>query len=191
MALPQPNNYMTEAEYLAFDDESDVKHEYIQGEIYAMTGASGNHNAICAYTMSALIQRLGDKPCTVYASDLRVNAAGLYTYPDVSVVCGESQFAEGVFDTLVNPTVLIEVLSPSTERNDRGIKLHHYRQIPTLQTYLLIAQDMAQIERYERQDTDNWLYTVVSGLDGVLDLSSIGCTLPLADVYRKINFETE
>ena len=150
---------MTEPEYLEFERENESKHEYFCGEVFAMARASANHTLICSYVASALIVALGDKPCAVYQNDMRVkvSATGLFTYPDVSVVCGDPQFADDIFDTLLNPIVLIEVLSPSTEAHDRGKKFQDYRQIPSLQEYLLISQDSARIERYLRQNDKTWI----------------------------------
>jgi Uma2 family endonuclease len=184
---------MTEAEYLAFERTSEIKHEYLDGQIYAMTGASQAHNQICFNVGGILYGQLSQKPCQGYPSDMRVKvqATGLYTYPDLSVVCGDSQLADGEFDTLLNPTLIIEVLSPSTESYDRGKKFQHYRQLESLQDYVLIAQDSPRIERFTRQTDDTWLLTDAVGMDAALDLPSIGCTLTLADVYQKVTFEAD
>ena len=192
-ALPQESTRMTEAEYLAFERTSEIKHEYLDGQIYAMTGASQAHNQICFNVGGILYRQLSQKPCQGYPSDMRVKvqATGLYTYPDLSVVCGDSQLADGEFDTLLNPTLIIEVLSPSTESYDRGKKFQHYRQLESLQDYVLIAQDSPRIERFTRQTDDTWLLTDAVGMDAALDLPSIGCTLTLADVYQKVTFEAD
>ena len=131
-ALPQPTG-MTEAEYLAFERESEIKHEYLHGEIFAMTGASWNHNMICASTIISLGSQLRGKSCRISPSDIRVKmAADIFAYPDVSVICDDPQFADDEFDTLLNPVVIIEVLSPSTELYDRGEKFRYYRQLSNL-----------------------------------------------------------
>lgn len=142
-ALPKESTAMSEAEYLAFERASKSKHEYLAGGVYAMSGASRKHNLICSYTIAALINALGDKPCQVYPSDMRVKVpeADLYTYPDISIVYGEPRFADSEFDTLLNPLVLIEVLSPSTEAFDRGKKFEAYRRLPSLRECLLISQE--------------------------------------------------
>lgn len=189
MALPQNTSRMTEEEYLAFERGNELKHEYLHGEIFAMTGASENHNLICSYTTSALILALRGKPCRAYQSDMRVKAGRLYTYPDILVVCGQSQKADDKLDTLLNPVVVIEVLSPSTESYDRGKKFQHYREIESLREYVLISQDGPRVEHYLRQENDAWLYTDASGLDAHLTLESVGCTLALADVYQQVTFE--
>ncbi|MAS36854.1 MAG: hypothetical protein CL610_22810 [Anaerolineaceae bacterium] len=191
-ALPRESTHMTEVEYLAFERASEIKHEFLDGQVYAMTGASRAHNLISLYTAANLINQLKGRPCEVYPSDMRlkVQASGLYTYPDVTVVCGEPQFADGEFDTLLNPTLLIEVLSPSTESYDRGKKFQQYRQLESLQEYILIAQDSPRIEHFLRQpDSDTWVLQDAAGLDTSLQLASIGCTLALADVYEKVTFE--
>jgi Uma2 family endonuclease len=184
---------MSEAEYLAMERASEIKHEYLDGYAYAMAGASDAHNIICAYTLISLGSQLRGGPCTIRPSDMRVKiaATGLYTYPDISVVCGESQFVAGEFDTLLNPVLIVEVLSPSTEMFDRGKKFHHYRQLESLREYILIAQDSPHIERFLRQDDNTWLFTDVTGMDASLELPSIGCTLALAEVYEKVAFGTD
>jgi Uma2 family endonuclease len=188
-----PNVRMTEAEYLAFDRASDIKHEYCRGEIFAMSGASRAHNVISGNTYASLHSQLRGRPCEKYQAEMRVRAAHtrLYTYPDITVVWGEPRFADSEVDTLLNPTVLIEVLSPSTERYDRGRKFQHYRAIDSLREYVLIAQDQPRIERYLRQEDGTWLLSDAVGLESRMELTSIGCTLALADVYEQVTFEAE
>lgn len=191
-ASPQEPQFMTEAEYLEFERLSELKHEFYQGEIFAMTGASRAHNVICTYTSSSLINALGEKPCEVYQSDMRVrvSASGLYTYPDVMVVCGDPKFSDDQFDTIVNPIVIIDVLSPSTESyDDRGKKFQDYRTLKSLQEYLLISQDKPLIERYIRSDHGEWIFGDAQGLEASLTLTSIDCILRLSDVYRKVDFD--
>jgi Uma2 family endonuclease len=188
-----PQQVWTPERYLAFERASETKHEYLAGEIFAMTGASENHNLITGNTLASLHTQLRRTPCRIYPSDMRlkVPAAGLYTYPDVTAVCGEPQFEEdAVPDTLLNPTVLIEVLSPSTENYDRGKKFQYYRTLESLQEYLLISQESARIEHYVRQG-EQWLFSDAYRLEDVVKLPSIDCTLALADVYEKVTFEPE
>jgi Uma2 family endonuclease len=189
-ALPQALSRMTEAEYLEFERASEWKHEFIDGEVLAMTGASRAHNLICTTTSFLLYSQLRGRSCEIYSTDMRVKveATGLYTYPDISVVCGDPQFADDEFDTLLNPTVLIEVLSPSTERYDRGRKFQHYRELPSLREYVLIAQDSPRIERYLRQKDGVWQFTDAKEPEASLELTSIGCTLALAEVYEQVDF---
>lgn len=184
---------MTEAEYLAFERASDTKHEFLDGHVYAMSGASRVHNLICSYIAANIANQTRNHPLEVYMCQMRlkVEATGLYTYPDISIVCGEAQLADGEFDTLLNPVLIIEVLSPSTERYDRGKKFHHYQQLPSLQEYILIAQDSPRIERFLRQDDDTWLLTNVTGLESSLPLASVDAALALAEVYQKVTFEAE
>lgn len=187
VAIPQFPT-MTETEYLAFDRASDTKHEYIHGEVVAMSGASEAHNLITVNCLVALKNGLHGKPCKVYPSDMRlkVAATGLYAYPDVSVVCGEAQFSDDALDTLLNPTVLIEVLSPSTERFDRGRKAQAYRQLPSLQVYLLIAQDVARVEEYRRQAENTWILIDHTDSTAQINLSSIGCRMTLVQLYEQV-----
>jgi Uma2 family endonuclease len=193
VARPQQPIAMTEPEYLEFERASDLKHEFIAGDVFAMTGASEVLNLICTSTSYILYGQLRNRPCKVYPSDMRlkVGAAKLYTYPDITVVCGEAQFTDDLLDTLVNPTVIIEVLSPSTERYDRGKKFQDYRQIESLREYVLISQDSPHIERFLRQDHGKWELTDASGLDVTLELMSIACMLPLTDVYEKVTFPAD
>jgi len=187
----QPRHVWTEAEYLEFERSNDRKHEYFAGNVYAMTGASQDHNRVAGSTFASLYAQLRNRPCDLFSDNMRVKVRGdgLYTYPDLSIVCGKPQLEDTKFDTLLNPALIIEVLSPSTENYDRGEKFRLYRQIDSLQEYLLIAQDTPRIERYLRQPNHEWLLTEVSGLAATLELPSIQCTLALADVYEKVTFE--
>jgi Uma2 family endonuclease len=179
---------MTEAEYLEFERASEIKHEFFAGEVLAMTGASEAHNLICVNVITMLKNQLRGQPCKIYPSDMRVKveATGLYTYPDITVVCGDAQFADTELDTLINPLVIIEVLSPSTERYDRGRKFQQYRVLPSLREYVLIAQDHPRIEHYRLQETGTWQLTDAKGLEASLELPSIGCMLALAEVYEQV-----
>jgi len=181
----------TVEEYLAMERASEEKHEFLDGEIYLMSGASFNHNQIVGRTLGLLFVQLQNGPCDVLPSDMRVkvNDSGLYTYPDIIVICGEPKVEETEQDTLLNPILIIEVLSPSTESYDRCKKFQHYRALDSLQEYVLIAQDQARIERYLRQPSGEWLLSDAVGLEAVIDLPSIQCKLALADVYAKISFE--
>jgi Uma2 family endonuclease len=177
-------------DYLAQERASEQRHEYLAGEIFLMSGGSEQHSLIAANTTASLHTQLRQRPCRVYTSDMRVkvSATGLYTYPDVSVVCGEAQFEDDQRDTLLNPTVVVEVLSPSTEAHDRGKKSQHYRALESLREYLLIAQDTQRIEQYVRQPDDRWVLSDVYRSEGSVNLVAIGCTLTLADVYEKVTF---
>lgn len=186
-----PKTRWSEAEYLAFERESEIKHEFIAGEIVMMSGASRRHNVITVNTVTSLNNQLRERACEIYAADMRVRVnRSSYFYPDVAVVCGEPQFTDAAVDTLVNPVLIIEVLSPSTEKTDRGRKFRDYRTLESLHVYVLIDQESATIECYTRIDSQ-WVLTEARGLDAVLDLPAVGCTLALADVYNKVTFETE
>lgn len=186
----QPEQYISLEEYFKLDETSGNKHEYYQGAVYAMTGASENHNLIVMAVGSNLNNQLDGKPSRPYPSDfrLKIEAVNLYTYPDLSVICGETQLADGRRDTFVNPTVLIEVLSESTEVYDRLKKFEFYRTISSMQEYLLIAQDRPHVEQFRRHGP-HWLFTEYSSLDDEVALESVGCTLSLASIYQRVRFE--
>jgi len=178
--------------YLAWENEQPTKHELIDNYVVAMTGASRAHN-ILAVTISALLYfHLRERPCEVYVGDMRVqvDAESTYTYPDVVVVCGEPRFRDDVKpDTLESPTLIFEVLSPSTEIVDRNRKFEQYLQLPSLEGYFLVSQDKPRIESYTRQ-TNGWLYQDRAGLDASLIIDAIDCTLPFKDIYNKVQFES-
>jgi len=183
---------LTPEEYLTFERESEVKHEYVAGEIIAMAGASRRHNLIQSTTLTALNNALEVRPCEVHPSAMRVKvgALGIYTYPDITVVCGDSELEDAEQDTLLNPMVIIEILSPSTAHYDRELKFHRYQLITSLRDYLLIAQDRPAIEHYVRGDDRRWSLSLHAGLTEMVMLRSIGCSLALAEVYRKIGFDS-
>ena len=188
-----PKTKLTSEEYLEFERKSEEKHEYFDGEIFAMSGAKRNHNKIVANLSGLIWQHLKGKDCEFYPTDMRVfvPAAELYTYPDLVVVCGEPRFQDDVFDTLLNPVLLVEVLSDSTESYDRGKKFQHCRSIESLQEYVLVAQDEARIEKYVRHGDGFWLLSEAVGTDAEIEFSSIECRIALREVYDKINFSDE
>jgi Uma2 family endonuclease len=179
----------TPDQYLAMERKADTKSEYDGGFITAMAGSSPEHNTIALNTSSEIRSQLKSRPCVVYMSDVRlcVSTTGLHTYPDVMAVCGEPRFQDDEVKTLLNPTVIVEVLSESTESYDRGRKFGHYRRLPSLQEYVLIAQDEVKVERYVRQG-DDWLLSELSDLDDTLRLTSIDCEIPLREIYAKVAF---
>ncbi|MBN1430691.1 MAG: Uma2 family endonuclease [Anaerolineae bacterium] len=189
--MAQPEPYISEEAYLESERSSTIKHEYFRGRMYAMTGAKESHNLIAANTLASLHSQLRQKPCRVYSSDMRIKVlrTGLNTHPDVVVICGQPQFTDDVHDTIVNPIVIVEVLSASTERYDRGMKFQNYRTIDTLQDYVLISQDHHHVEHYTRQESGLWLLQEVDGLEEEIHIQSIECTLPLKDVYEKVELE--
>jgi Uma2 family endonuclease len=183
--------YISPEEYLTREREASTKSEYLDGQIVAMAGASENHSLLQTAVNATLYPQVRRRGCHLHGSDMRVKipARRSYTYPDLTIVCGESQFDEGRRDTLLNPVVIIEILSPSTAMYDRTGKFSRYRQIPTLREYLLIAQDAPSIEHFIRQPDDQWLWSIAEQLTDTITLPSIDCTLALADVYADIVFE--
>ena len=182
--------FLTPQEYLAHERRAETKSEYLRGEMFAMSGASREHNLIAVNVSRELSQQLRERDCEVYQGDMRVKVSptGLYTYPDVTVVCGQPEFEDAEVDTLLNPKVLVEVLSLSTADYDRGGKFTHYRRLPSLQEYVLISQDCPLVEHYVRQGEDEWLLTEQRALQDTLVLPSIQCELPLAEIYLKVQF---
>ena len=176
--------------YLEMDRQADTRSEYVSGEILAMAGASRQHNRITINISSALSSRLAGTPCEPFATDLRVKGrlTGAYVYPDAVVACAPLEFEDSALDILLNPVVLMEVLSPSTESKDRGWKFAHYRRIETVQEYLLISQSKPFIEHYTRGQNDQWILTEIEGLSNKLLLSSISCELPLSEIYARVDF---
>jgi Uma2 family endonuclease len=163
--------------------------EFFDGEMFAMAGAGEAHNVLVGNLVTGLNNQLRSRPCRVYPSDMRVRvgATGLYTYPDVVVVCGERRFLDERRDTLLNPSLLIEVLSPSTEAYDRGRKFEYYRSIESFGEYLLVSSDRVHADLYTRQPDGRWLLTSAGRLEDSLDLQCVGCRLALADLYEKVD----
>ena len=189
-ALPKPR--LTAEEYLAIERAAPFKSEFINGEMYAMAGATMTHALITNNVGGGLWSRLRGKPCRAYSSDLRVHVpdTGAYTYPDISVVRDPPETVSAEKDNLVNPTLLVEVLSPSSEGYDRGAKFLHYQRLAPLRDYLLVAQDQARVEHYAKQTGrgNQWLLTIFSGLETTVPLTSLGIELPLAEIYGGVAF---
>lgn len=177
-------------QYLALERQALNKSEYYNGEVFAFAGASETYNLIVVNVLALFHQQLKSKPGKVYPSDMRVKVSqtGLYTYPDVTVVCGEAEVEDAFLDTLLNPTLIVEVLSPSTEKDDRIVKFAHYRRLPTVTEYILIAQDSVRLEQYVRQIDGRWLLSEYSDLKVSAEIQSVGCELPMKDVYDKVVF---
>lgn len=182
----------TPAEYLTLERDSEIKHELVSGEVYAMAGASPAHNRIVFNLATHLGVALLGGECQGYSSDQRVRVpeTDMYSYPDLTIVCGEPAYDPHDSETLVNPTLLVEVLSPSTEAWDRGGKFEYYRRLTSLKEYLLVSQDRPLVERYVRQGPTGaeWLYTAYAHLDEVLTLDSLGVELPVVKIYDRISF---
>jgi len=186
-----PKPYLTPKQYLAQERQADFKSQYFQGEIFAMAGASRQHNLIVGNLVGEIRNALKDRTCEVYPSDMRVKVSptGLYTYPDATIVCGEVELEDDHGDTLINPTVLLEVLSDSTESYDRGSKFRQYRQLDSLKEYVMIAQDRVSVECYVRQDDDQWLLRETRLIEQTVRFDSIDVTVPVAEIYRNIQWE--
>lgn len=185
-----PKTYLTPQEYLATERKAEYKSEYYRGEMFAMAGATFEHTLVKDNTAREMGNQLKDGPCRVLTSDLcvKVDAVGLYTYPDIVVVCDKPVFEDDMFDTLKNPRALIEVLSESTEDYDRGTKFKMYRQIPSLQEYVLIAQDQPLVERHVRQTNGDWVMTEFNHVSQVLEFASVPVKITLTEIYRGVEF---
>lgn len=189
ISLPQALPVFTPEAYLSLERVSEIRHEYLDGFVYAMAGESPEHSTICFNLAVIVGSQLIDKPCRGFSPNMKIRTdeSGMYAYPDLTVVCGEPLFHDERRDVLVNPTVIFEVLSPSTEAYDRGEKFLRYRtHLATLKDYILITQSKPFIEHFSRQQDGAWLYTATSGLSESLALASIDCRLPLEEVYRLV-----
>jgi Uma2 family endonuclease len=187
LALKKPKLY-TSAEYLEFERQSEVKHELIDGEIFEMAGAVRNHNRISTNVLRLLDNQLLERECNVYSSDMRVKitATEKYTYPDIVAVCGKEIFEDKTEDTLINPQLIIEVLSKSTEGYDRGAKFEYYQTIESFTEYVLITQEPFRVEQYVRKNKNEWTYFEFRKPEDIVKLISIDCELSLQDIYHKI-----
>ena len=186
--------YYTPEEYIALErkaipDAEIVRSEYMNGKIIGRSSSNLSHNVITGNIVAGLYNRLGNSQCFVFAHEMRVSipAANSYFYPDIGVVCDEPRFEDDVFDILLNPIVIVEVLSPSTEAYDRGDKFAHYRQLESLQEYILVSQDKVRVDHYARHATQ-WILTDFQALDQQLPLTSIECELPLQEIYENVPF---
>ena len=181
---------ITAEEYLAAERLSEVRHEFLNGTIFAMAGASRKHNQISSNLVRILGNQLLDKPCSVYSSDMRVKNAEAkkYFYPDIVVSCKEERFEDKEEDTLLNPRLILEILSDSTEAYDRGDKFFYYRQIKSFVEYVLVSQKNYHVERFIRQPDNAWLYSEFNNIDDEIKLSSIGCNICLKEIYNKVQF---
>ena len=187
-------------EYLLLERESNERHEFLDGEILAMAGESNKHSTVCLNLSGEIYNKLKGKNCQAFSPNMKVqsghyfkqkkNAKGLFSYPDLTVVCGEPEFLDGNSDVLTNPKVIFEVLSPATEAFDRGEKFSRYRAWnETLTDYVLIWQEIPVVEHFHRQDNNHWLLTIVEGLEKTLEIASIECQIKLADLYDRIQFD--
>lgn len=193
MAANPKSFFVNMADYLSAERKAVEKSEYIDGFIRMMAGASREHNLISGNVAREIGNQLRTRPCEVYPSDMRVHdpITRSFLYPDIVVICNEPRFLDQSIDTLLNPTVVFEVLSSSTEQFDRGKKAWSYRQIASIQEYILISQEVPYVERFSRQADGAWLLNDYQGIEAVLMLESIGCTLPLSEIYLKVKFSDE
>lgn len=190
MALADPLQHLTEREYLAQERIAVSKSEFFDGEVFAMSGGSLGHSLIATNLAAEFHRALKDSLCVPFNSDLRlkIQATGLLTYPDLSVICGPASFVDENEDTVTNPTLLAEVLSDSTESYDRGVKFRNYVQIPTLRDYLLVSQREPRIEQFSRQPDGRWVWHEALGLEATLAVPSLEVEIALAEVYAKVLF---
>ncbi|PQJ95326.1 Uma2 family endonuclease [Chromatium okenii] len=188
MTILHSQTTLTAQEYLDWERQQEMRHEFINGEIYAMTGASRSHNLICSNLVAALHSQLRGKSCEVYVNDMRVKVSitGMYTYPDVVIACDKPAFEDQQIDTLLNPLLIIEVLSHSAEGYDRGAKFLHYRNLPSLQDYLLVSKHEIRIEHYTRQVDHCWLLTEYQQSDERIAFDALGCSVLVQDVYERV-----
>lgn len=190
--LPQEKQKMTPEDYLEFEKNSELRHEYFDGEIFTMVGARKNHNRVNSNVSRMLGNQLLNRSCDVFISDMRVKIPEIekYTYPDIVVACDKVEFAEEELDSLLNPVVIIEILSDTTESYDRGLKFTHYRLIESLQEYILISQYHCQVEKFKRDNDKQgiWFYSSVEDINSSIKIDSINCELALSEVYHRVEF---
>lgn len=188
MGLPQQKpKLFTSEEYLKLEREAEFRHEYLNGEIFEMAGAGKRHNQISVNLIHLIVSQIRERQCTVYGTDMRIKIPNEnYTYPDVVSLCGSEQFEDETEDTLLNPLLIVEVLSKSTEAYDRGAKFEQYQTIESFREYLLIEQEPFRVEQFVRRDINTWTYLEFRSPDAVVKLESIGCELALGDIYYKV-----
>ena len=185
---------LTPEDYLIFERESDSRHDYIDGKIYAMAGESLSHSRICMNLAAAAVNTLRGKPCEALSPNMKVRTsnASLFSYPDLTIVCGEPQFHDVKKDVLTNPKVVFEVLSPSTAEYDRTTKFQRYRMgNETLTDYILISQDKCFVEQFTRQADNNWIYRSYAALEDDLKIESVECELSLREIYDRVELTFE
>jgi Uma2 family endonuclease len=181
----EPRPRLSIPEYLALERESEMRHEYLHGEMFAMAPPSRFHGILTGNVFGQIWTQLRGRRCEAYQESMRVRTpSGLFAYPDIVALCGEPKLDET--DSLLNPVLIVEVLSPSTQRYDRETKFGHYRSIPSLTEFVLVAQDRVHVEHFQRQRNDGWLMTNFDNLAQTLELPSIGCRLDLAEIYERV-----
>ena len=195
MAIPKPTVRFTPAEYYALEEKAEYKSDYYKGDIFAMAGGTDRHSLIAVNLLGELHARLKGRPCAAFDPNLRlkVKATGLRTYPDVSIYCGERERdpEDPSGQTFTNPTIVFEILSPSTEIYDRNVKAPHYRRIESLQAHVFVSQDAPRIEVYSRHPNGTWLFTEIEGLDQAMEIPAIEVSLPMIEIYDRVDFAAE
>ncbi|HEY3740675.1 MAG TPA: Uma2 family endonuclease [Bryobacteraceae bacterium] len=186
-----PNPILTVEEYLDLDRRSERRSEFHDGEMFPIEASTISHGRIQGNMYVALRTRLANTPCEALLSSVRVEIPNVhrYTYPDILISCGQPRFEDEQLDTLLNPVVLIEVLSPSTKGFDRGEKFFLYQTIPSVREYILVTQNHVLVERFRRQNERQWLYELLTSLDAELTIESAGCTIPLREIYAKVDLD--
>ncbi len=197
MGLAQPHPAYTAEEYLTLERQADERHQFVDGQIYAMAGETPAHSTICVNLGAILWNQLRGKPCRAYSPNMKIRSSpaehntlkGMFSYADLSVVCGEPRFHDRHRDVLLNPSLIIEVLSPGTEAFDRGEKFLRYRgHLESLTDYILVSTRLPLVEHFQRQPDGRWLYSAAEGLENELLIASMDCRLPLAEVYERGEF---
>jgi len=189
--IPKKKAFITPKEYLEIERKAEFKSEYFNGEMFALAGAGKTHNKISSNLIINIGVHLKNKTCLIYGSDMKVkiSSSGLYAYPDISVVCGDEKFEDDESDILLNPKLVIEILSESTESYDRGKKFEHYRTLESLQEYVLVSQEKPKVEQFLKQQDGKWLYSEVNGIDSRAQFTSIECEIDLKEIYHKVEFK--
>ena len=189
MSSAAVQSHLTPEEYLALERKATIKSEDLNGQMYAVSGATREHNLVRGNIFVGLHLQLQERAIEIYSNDMRlkVSSTGLYTYPDVLVVCDEPRFEDDSFDSRLNPTALFEILSPITEAYDRGAKFGYYRQLDSVQEYTLVSQDCMRVEHYMRQGSQ-WILTEFSNPEDIVHLTSINCELSLREIYARVEF---
>jgi Uma2 family endonuclease len=187
-----PIHHFSPEEYVALETSSDVKYEYFEGEVFAMAGGTPDHSLIAANLIGGLHQALRARGCFIYTSDLKVKveATGLYTHPDITIMCGTPRFVDPKAECLANPTVIVEVLSASTEAYDRGAKFEQYQTIPSLAAYVLVPEDGPRVEQFIRKTNTDWDYRITHGIDSVLDIPVLGIKMEMREIFAGISFHS-
>lgn len=186
--LPEKKNRITPQEYLAIERKAGARNEYFDGEIFAMAGASREHNQITSNIVRVTGNQLIEKPCSVFSSDMRIKIeeAGKYTYPDIVIACESQEFEDENNDVLLNPIVIMEILSDSTEAYDRGDKFAHYQLLDSFVEYILISQYFCRVEKFIRRNDETWIYSKYQTMEDIVEIETVKCELPLSEIYRKV-----